>query len=96
MANQALNNLKTIHNMQKEGSLLELLRDLRALKSQLEDHSKQLLASKKEKLAKQEAQKIKEQEQQKPKAEEPQKPQKSPSFSNSKTRPSMAWACQAP
>lgn len=87
MANQALNNLKTIHNMQKEGSLLELLRDLRALKSQLEDHSKQLLASKKEKLAKQEAQKIKEQEQQKPKAEEPQKPQKSPSFSNSKPAP---------
>ena len=87
MANQALNNLKTIHNMQKEGSLLELLRDLRALKSQLEDHSKQLLASKKEKLAKQEAQKIKEQEQQKPKAEETQKPQKSPSFSNSKPAP---------
>lgn len=87
MANQALNNLKTIHNMQKEGSLLELLRDLRALKSQLEDHSKQLLASKKEKLAKQEAQKIKEQEQQKPKAEEPQKTQKSPSFSNSKPAP---------
>ena len=55
MANQALNNLKTIHNMQKEGSLLELLRDLRALKSQLDEMSKALLNSKKEKMLKKEA-----------------------------------------
>ena len=59
MANQALNNLKTIHNMQKEGSLLELLRDLRALKSQLDEKSKELLNSKKERIAKKEAEAIK-------------------------------------
>ncbi len=47
MANQALNNLKTIHNMQKEGSLLELLRDLRALKSDLDAFAKTATTAKK-------------------------------------------------
>ncbi len=37
MANQGLNNLKTIHNLQKEGTILESLRSLRALKNQLDE-----------------------------------------------------------
>ena len=55
MANQSLNNLKTIHDMQKEGSLLELLRDLRALKTDLETFAKSAVVIKKEKEAKKEA-----------------------------------------
>ena len=52
MANQSLNNLKTIHDMQKEGSLLELLRDLRALKTDLETFAKSAVVIKKEKESK--------------------------------------------
>lgn len=48
MANQSLNNLKTIHSMQKEGSILELLRDLRAIKIELDEFSKSALKRKKE------------------------------------------------
>ena len=48
MANQSLNNLKTIHSMQKEGSILELLRDLRAIKTELDEFSKSALKRKKE------------------------------------------------
>ena len=47
MANQALNNLKTIHNLQKEGSILEKLREIRALKQSLEDFSRQAVQAKK-------------------------------------------------
>lgn len=39
MANNTLNNLKTIHGMQKDGYILEILRDIRSLKSQLEEFS---------------------------------------------------------
>lgn len=39
MANKGLNNLKTIHNMQKEGTIGEILREIRALKSSLDDFS---------------------------------------------------------
>lgn len=92
MANQALNNLKTIHNMQKEGSLLELLRDLRALKSQLDEKSKELLNSKKERIAKKEAEAIKikiaeEPKEEKPKEQIVQKQKiEQTSFSNTKTQ----------
>ncbi len=48
MANQSLSNLKTIHSMQKEGSILELLRDLRAIKIELDEFSKSALKRKKE------------------------------------------------
>ena len=40
MANNTLNNLKTIHGMQKDGYILEILRDIRSLKSQLDDFSR--------------------------------------------------------
>ncbi len=98
MANQALNNLKMIHNMQKEGSLLELLRDLRALKSQLDEMAKNLQTSKKELIAKKEAEvkatKVVEAKTEQPKEKEQvvqnsvvQKPQnEQPSFSNTKTQ----------
>lgn len=47
MANQGLNNLKTIHNMQKEGSILEILRDIRNLKNQLDEFGKNIISFKK-------------------------------------------------
>ena len=47
MANQGLNNLKTIHNMQKEGSILEILRDVRNLKNQLDEFGKNIISFKK-------------------------------------------------
>lgn len=47
MANQSLNNLKTIHNLQKEGSILEKLRAIRALKQSLDDFSHQAQQAKK-------------------------------------------------
>ena len=42
MANtsKTLESLKSIHQMQKEGAILEFLRDIRGLKTQLEDFSK--------------------------------------------------------
>ena len=60
MANEktnGLNNLKTIHKIQKDGILQELLRDLRSTKSQLEmllKSTSRFIASKKE-MAKQQA-----------------------------------------
>ncbi len=47
MANQTLNNLKTIHDIQKEGTLLELLRSVRASKSEVDTFAKALYAQKK-------------------------------------------------
>ncbi len=47
MANQGLNNLKTIHNMQKEGSILEILRDIRNLKNQLDEFGNNIISFKK-------------------------------------------------
>ena len=48
-AKTTLENLKNIHEMQKEGTILEFLRDIRGLKSQLEEYSNKL-ASRKQKL----------------------------------------------
>lgn len=47
MANQTLQNLKSIHEMQKEGTILEFLREIRGLKSDLDNFSKQISDKKK-------------------------------------------------
>ncbi len=47
MANNTLNNLKTIHGMQKDGYILEILRDIRSLKIQLDEFSKNASNAKK-------------------------------------------------
>ncbi len=47
MASQTLNNLKTIHELQKEGVILELLRSVRSAKTDLDSFSKSLNAAKK-------------------------------------------------
>lgn len=47
MANPGLNNLKTIHNLQKEGSILEQLREIRALKTQLDELARNMQTAKK-------------------------------------------------
>ncbi len=47
MANQTLNNLRTIHELQKDGALLELLRNVRTAKSDLETLTKTLQSQKK-------------------------------------------------
>ncbi len=52
MANQGLNNLKTIHALQKDGNLLEKLREIRNLKSQLDEQARLLQNAKKLVLAK--------------------------------------------
>lgn len=55
MANKTtLDNLKTIHEMQKEGTILEFLREVRGLKSQLDEFSR-ILTAKKNKIKEQEA-----------------------------------------
>ncbi len=46
MANQTLNNLRTIHELQKDGTLLELLRNVRTAKSDLEGFTRTLQAQK--------------------------------------------------
>jgi len=47
LANQTLNNLRTIHELQKDGALLELLRNVRTAKSDLETLTKTLQSQKK-------------------------------------------------
>ncbi len=47
MANQTLNNLRTIHELQKDGAILELLRNVRTAKSDLESLTKSLQTQKK-------------------------------------------------
>ena len=44
--NKTLESLKSIHQMQKEGTILEFLRDIRGLKTQLDDFSKRAGARK--------------------------------------------------
>ncbi len=46
MANQTLNNLRTIHDLQKEGTLLELLRSVRSAKGDIDNFAKSLLNQK--------------------------------------------------
>lgn len=47
MANQTLNNLKKIHELQKEGSILELLREVRTAKGDVDSLSKRLIQQRK-------------------------------------------------
>ena len=50
MANKAtLESLKSIHDMQKDGVILEFLRNIRGLKSELDDFSKRAILAKKQK-----------------------------------------------
>lgn len=48
MANQALQNLKKIHELQKEGEITQLLRDLRNTKSQVDNFGRELTNKKKQ------------------------------------------------
>ena len=42
LANQALQNLKKIHNLQKDGEISQILKDLKASKLQVEEFSSNL------------------------------------------------------
>ena len=48
MANQALQNLRKIHELQKEGEISKILKDIRSSKSIVENFSNQLSARKKQ------------------------------------------------
>lgn len=58
MANQTLNNLKSIHEIQKEGTILELLRNVRTAKTDMDTFAKSLLNQKR--LLEEEAKKVQE------------------------------------
>lgn len=81
MANQGLNNLKTIHDMQKDGVLNELIKEIRSSKSLVDSFAQKLQSRLKAideetKLAEKKAEEVKKE------ILQPEQPKTAPSFSN--------------
>lgn len=81
MANQGLNNLKTIHDMQKDGVLNELIKEIRSSKS-LVDSFAQKLQSRLKAIDEETKLAEKKEEEVKKEISQPEQPKTAPSFSN--------------